>query len=185
MKTIRHTSDSLKMYEFLEKYPNQWHSLAKDQRTRKAFNRLQELYGTSIMEFDGFTDQMRFVSEFHNKPQPKKCECFKLHDGGTVLCKDHESQSVSNHTPTPLTYEKQIGRGYDLKVDACQVGIVWTEPFAKQVVRAVNAHEGLVTELTLAYAGLHHAADHEGPFHGCLNDGCVRKKARLAKAEGK
>jgi hypothetical protein len=58
---MNHTTDSLNMMYFLEKYPNQWHSLARNKKTLKAFNRLQFLYGTKVIEFDGFTDQMRFV----------------------------------------------------------------------------------------------------------------------------
>jgi hypothetical protein len=58
---MTNTKDSLKLMQFLENYPNQWHSLAKDARTAKAFKRLQSLYGTRVFEFDGFTNQMRFV----------------------------------------------------------------------------------------------------------------------------
>jgi hypothetical protein len=61
MNLIRHTKDSLNLMYFLEKYPNQWNSLAKDKKSRKAFQRLQDLYGTQVFEFDGFTNQMRFV----------------------------------------------------------------------------------------------------------------------------
>lgn len=58
---MTNTRDSLKLMQFLETYPNTWHSLAKDAKTKKAFNRLQELYGVKVFEFDGFTNQMRFV----------------------------------------------------------------------------------------------------------------------------
>lgn len=58
---MNNTKDSLKLMAFLEKYPNQWHSLATDKKTVRAFERLQALYGTSVFEFDGFTNQMRFV----------------------------------------------------------------------------------------------------------------------------
>ena len=59
-RLLGHTNDSLNLSQFLEKYPSQWHSLAKDKKTRKAFDRLQFLYGTKVFEFDGFTNQMRF-----------------------------------------------------------------------------------------------------------------------------
>lgn len=61
MKRITHTKDSLKMYEFLQKYPNQWHSIAKDKKTSKAFERVQELHPNEV-EFDGFTNQFRYNS---------------------------------------------------------------------------------------------------------------------------
>jgi hypothetical protein len=47
--------------QFLENYPNQWNSLAKDARTVRAFKRLQALYGSRVFEFSEATNQMRFV----------------------------------------------------------------------------------------------------------------------------
>jgi hypothetical protein len=58
---MTNTKDSLKLMQFLEKYPNQWHSLATNKQTVRAFERLQALYGVYVYEFDGFTNQMRFV----------------------------------------------------------------------------------------------------------------------------
>jgi hypothetical protein len=58
---MTNTKDSLKLMQFLENYPNQWHSLAKDAKTRRAFERLQVLYGTKVFQFSDCTNQMRFV----------------------------------------------------------------------------------------------------------------------------
>lgn len=61
--TLKHTKDSLRLYEFLEQYANEWHSISKDKKTHKALERLQLLYGPYKIEFDGFTNQMRFNTE--------------------------------------------------------------------------------------------------------------------------
>jgi hypothetical protein len=37
MKSVIHTQDSLKLFEFLQKYPNQWHSFADDAVTLRAY----------------------------------------------------------------------------------------------------------------------------------------------------
>ena len=41
---LTHTIDSLKLYEFLEKYPNRWHGYATDKKTLKALERVKILY---------------------------------------------------------------------------------------------------------------------------------------------
>lgn len=40
---MKHTTDSLKLLAFLEKYPNNWHSVALDMQTLKAFCKLVQL----------------------------------------------------------------------------------------------------------------------------------------------
>lgn len=57
---VTHTNDSLKMIEFLQKYPNQWHSIAKDKRTLKAFDIVHVLYKDKV-EFKSLTNQMRLT----------------------------------------------------------------------------------------------------------------------------
>ena len=58
------------------------------------------------------------------------------------------AKSKIEHTPTPLACEEDAnGTGYWLKVDALTVGVAYTEPFAKQIVRAVNSHNELLEAL--------------------------------------
>ena len=41
---LTHTIDSLKLYAFLEKYPNRWHTYGTDKKTLKALERVKILY---------------------------------------------------------------------------------------------------------------------------------------------
>ncbi len=51
---LTHTDDSLKALEFVEKYPNQWHTFKQDKRTRQAVKRLEVLGRVSVNQFGQF-----------------------------------------------------------------------------------------------------------------------------------
>lgn len=51
---LTHTEDSLKALEFVERYPNQWHSFNKDSKTTKAIKRLEILGKVKVNQFGQF-----------------------------------------------------------------------------------------------------------------------------------
>ena len=51
---LTHTKDSLKLTEFAEKYPDQWHSFADNYQTKKAVYRAVELKRIEVNEFNQF-----------------------------------------------------------------------------------------------------------------------------------
>lgn len=63
MKTLKHTNDSLNLYEFLERYPKKWHSLAKDKKTAKAFSSICDMMYETAKEM-GQTEQARADAAF-------------------------------------------------------------------------------------------------------------------------
>ena len=48
MKRITHTIDSQKLIEFLQKFPDRWHEVKQDTKTRKALDRAMALHPGKI-----------------------------------------------------------------------------------------------------------------------------------------
>lgn len=172
---IKHTQLSLKLFEFLEKYPRKWHSISKDKTTKNAFQRLQELYGSGIMEFDAFTNQMRYMPKDHND--------------GIVSSPMHiEKGKPSNpaHTPTPWKLEESQITGDNGNVAVVNLfGAMSgenTDADAAFIVRAVNAHEEWKDFLSKVAGS---ACLHQVSGDRCICFRCEACRLLIAKAEGR
>jgi len=60
MKTVLGlTKDARKLLAFLEKYPGQWHSYSRDNKTLKAVKRLMILYTEKTISVSPETNQIK------------------------------------------------------------------------------------------------------------------------------